>query len=131
MRCLECGAEFDELNESQPVCQACGTPPGTGRDDDDVSALLDEAALAAAVHVDPRSMPSPSRRASHYLDVARAAAHQRRTRQRATELLVQAERLAPQYVRAHPGAREAVSELLVAAGGRELRGLAHRVGVIP
>ena len=48
MRCLECGAEFDELNESQPVCPACGTPPGTGRDDDDVCALLDDAALAAA-----------------------------------------------------------------------------------
>jgi len=48
MRCLECGAEFDELNESQPVCPACGTPPGTGRDDDDVCALLDDAALIAA-----------------------------------------------------------------------------------
>src|ERR1039458_7747637 len=48
MRCLECGIKFDELNESQPVCPACGTPPGTGRDDDDISALLDEAALAAA-----------------------------------------------------------------------------------
>ena len=48
MRCSECGGEFDELNESQPVCPACGTPPGTRRDDDDVSALLDEAALAAA-----------------------------------------------------------------------------------
>jgi hypothetical protein len=45
MRCLECCAEIDELNESQPVCPACGTPPGTGRDDDDVSALLDDAAL--------------------------------------------------------------------------------------
>jgi hypothetical protein len=48
MRCLECGAEFDELNESQPVCPACGTPPGTGRDDDDICALLDDAALLAA-----------------------------------------------------------------------------------
>ena len=48
MRCLECGIEFDELNESQPVCPACGTPPGTGRDDDDISALLDEAALVVA-----------------------------------------------------------------------------------
>src|ERR1039457_2875496 len=48
MRCLECGIEFDELNESQPVCPACGTPPGTGRDDDDISALLDDAALLAA-----------------------------------------------------------------------------------
>jgi len=48
MRCLECGAEFDELNESQPVCPACGAPPGMGRDDDDVCALLDDAALIAA-----------------------------------------------------------------------------------
>src|ERR1035437_3236717 len=48
MRCLECGAEFDELNESQPVCPACGTPPGTGRDDDDICALWDDAALVAA-----------------------------------------------------------------------------------
>ena len=48
MRCLECGAEFDELNESQPVCPACGAPSGLGRDDQDVSALLDDAALIAA-----------------------------------------------------------------------------------
>ncbi len=91
----------------------------------------DDAALAAAAAVDPRRMASPSRRASHYLDVARAAVGQRRNRTKATELLMQAERLAPQYVRAHPSAREAVSELLVTAGGRDLRGLARRVGVIP
>jgi hypothetical protein len=91
----------------------------------------DDDALAAAVQVDPRRMTSPSRRASHYLDVARAAAGQRRTRTNATELLMRAERLAPQYVRAHPSAREAISELLVTAGGRDLRGLARRVGVIP
>lgn len=48
MRCPECGAEFDELNESQPVCPACGAPPGMGRDDEDVCALLDDAALIAA-----------------------------------------------------------------------------------
>jgi hypothetical protein len=47
MRCLECGAEFDELNETQPVCPACGTPPGTGRDDDNICTLLNEAALVA------------------------------------------------------------------------------------
>ena len=50
MRCLECGIEFDELNESQLVCPACGTPPGTGRDDDDICALLDDAALVAAAN---------------------------------------------------------------------------------
>jgi hypothetical protein len=48
MRCLECGFEVDELNESQPVCPACGTPAGTGRDDDDICALLDDAALISA-----------------------------------------------------------------------------------
>ena len=58
MRCLECGAEFDELNESQPVCPACGTPPGTGRDDDDICALLDDAALVAAA-TDEAEDPDP------------------------------------------------------------------------
>src|SRR6266852_4387709 len=48
MRCLECGAEFDEMNESQPVCPGCGSPPGMGRDDAEIGALLDEAAVFAA-----------------------------------------------------------------------------------
>ncbi len=46
MRCLECSAEFDEMNESQPVCPGCGTPP-------DVAAILDEAALIAALPSEP------------------------------------------------------------------------------
>lgn len=48
MRCLECGAEFDEMNESQPVCPGCGSPPGMGLDDAEIGALLDEAAVFAA-----------------------------------------------------------------------------------
>ena len=36
---LGVGAEFDELNESQPACPACGAFPGMGRDDEDVCAL--------------------------------------------------------------------------------------------
>lgn len=28
MRCRECGATTDELNESQPVCPGCGFSPG-------------------------------------------------------------------------------------------------------
>jgi transcriptional regulator with XRE-family HTH domain len=95
-----------------------------------VEAGADDDALVSAGAVDPRRMASPSRRASHYLDVARAAVHQRRQRDRAAQMLMAAERLAPQYVRAKPSAREAVAELLVAAGGRELRGLARRVGVL-
>lgn len=54
MRCLECGAECDELNESQPVCPGCGFPPGIGRDDVEVGALLDEAALFAAAPAEAR-----------------------------------------------------------------------------
>ncbi len=53
MRCLECGAEFDEMNESQPVCPGCGTLAGGACDDPDVAAILDEAALIAALPSEP------------------------------------------------------------------------------
>jgi len=56
MRCLECGAEFDEMNESQPVCPGCGSPPGRGHDDAEIGALLDEAAVFAAA---PAEAPEP------------------------------------------------------------------------
>ena len=52
MRCLECGAEFDEMNESQPVCPGCGAVPAGRRDSDDVRALLDEAAAFASAQSD-------------------------------------------------------------------------------
>ena len=48
MLCLECGADFDWMNESQLVCPGCGTAPGTGRDDSEMGALFDEAAAIAA-----------------------------------------------------------------------------------
>jgi hypothetical protein len=47
MRCLECEAEFDEVNESQPVCPGCGAVPGRPSDSADICALLDEAAALA------------------------------------------------------------------------------------
>ncbi len=53
MRCLECGAEFDEMNESQPVCPGCGAVPAVRRDSADVCALLDEAAAIATAQSDP------------------------------------------------------------------------------
>jgi hypothetical protein len=56
MRCLECGAEFDQMNESQPVCPGCGSPPGMGRDDAEIGALLDEAALFAAAPAEARNL---------------------------------------------------------------------------
>ena|SRR5215469_6130614 len=42
MRCWECRLEFDETNESQPVCPGCGQPPGSKGDHPDFSAVLDE-----------------------------------------------------------------------------------------
>src|SRR5689334_21160902 len=52
MRCIECGAEFDEMNESQPVCPGCGAVPGGRRDGADVCALLEEAAVLASAQSD-------------------------------------------------------------------------------
>jgi hypothetical protein len=52
MRCLECGAEFDEVNESQPLCPGCGAVPGCPRDGADVCALLEDAAAIASAQSD-------------------------------------------------------------------------------
>ena len=52
MRCLECGAEFDEMNESQPVCPGCGAAWAGRRDSTDVCALLEDAAAIAGAHLD-------------------------------------------------------------------------------
>jgi len=52
MRCLECGAEFDEMNESQPVCPGCGAAPGGRHDGADVCALLEDAAAIASAQSD-------------------------------------------------------------------------------
>jgi hypothetical protein len=40
------------MNESQPVCHGCGSPPGMGRDDAEIGALLDEAAVFAAAPIE-------------------------------------------------------------------------------
>jgi hypothetical protein len=43
MRCRECGYKTDGLNESQPVCPACGSNPyGTSLDDLDFDEFEDE-----------------------------------------------------------------------------------------
>ena len=51
MRCVECGAQFDEMNESQPVCPGCGAVPG-GRRSADVCAILEDAAAIASAQSD-------------------------------------------------------------------------------
>jgi hypothetical protein len=48
MRCWECRLEFDEINESQPVCPGCGQQPSSQRDPD-FSGVFDEAQALATV----------------------------------------------------------------------------------
>jgi hypothetical protein len=49
MRCWECRLEFDEFNESQPVCPGCGLLPSSQRDHPDFSGVFDEAQTLASV----------------------------------------------------------------------------------
>jgi transcriptional regulator with XRE-family HTH domain len=77
--------------------------------------------------------PKASRRAGFLLDVGRGLAHEPRTRAEAVRWLRQAEDAAPQRVRNSVAVRETVAYLLnratAAAGGRELRGMAARMGI--
>lgn len=80
-------------------------------------------------HLGPRS----TRRASYLADVGRGLAREPRTRQEAVGWLRKAEDAAPQRIRNSPAARAAVTYLLdratATAGGRELRGMAARMGL--
>jgi transcriptional regulator with XRE-family HTH domain len=73
------------------------------------------------------------RRASFYADIGRGLARDPKTRAEAVRWLRRAENAAPQRIRNSPPAREAVTFLLqrsrADAGGRELRGMAARMGV--
>ena len=42
MRCWECWLEFDDLNESQPVCPGCGQLPSSKCDHPDFSGVFEE-----------------------------------------------------------------------------------------
>ncbi len=89
------------------------------------------AELAREVDVD--AIPSAGRQASFYGDVGRGLATIRGRETDAVEALRRAEVLAPQRTRTNPYVREAVTDLLRRArrdaGGRELRGMAHRIGI--
>ncbi|MGH3720152.1 MAG: hypothetical protein ACRDRI_15175 [Pseudonocardiaceae bacterium] len=69
------------------------------------------------------------------MSVGRALVAERKTREEGLRVLLRAERLAPQLVRNDLFVQEAVGDLLRQsrrdAGGRELRGLAWRMGVAP
>jgi tetratricopeptide (TPR) repeat protein len=91
-------------------------------------------AVEMARAVDPSLVPTwPSRRAAWWMDIGRGLAMERGTRDEAVRAFRHAEEIAPQRVRANPFVREVVTDLLRRArrdaGGRELRGLAYRMGV--
>jgi hypothetical protein len=95
-----------------------------------------EEALEHAAGVNPRALASSNRRAALRMERARALAMlggPEKTAQAITELR-QAERLSPAQVHNTPLVRELVTHLLERArreaGGRDLRGLAWRMGVI-
>jgi hypothetical protein len=83
--------------------------------------------------VDQSKITYSTRRACFLADVGRGLAREPKTRTDAVRWLRQAEDVAPQYIRNQPASREAVAFLLsrarADAGGRELRGMAARMGV--
>jgi transcriptional regulator with XRE-family HTH domain len=93
------------------------------------SAVLE---LAEPVQLDKLS-GKRGRRAAFLADVGRGLAREPKTRVEAVRWLRRAEDTAPQWIRNSPSVREAVAYLLnrarAAAGGRELRGMAARMGV--
>jgi transcriptional regulator with XRE-family HTH domain len=74
-----------------------------------------------------------SRQSVYWADLGRGLVTERRTRDQGVQALIHAEQLAPQDIRNNPFVRETVADLLRQArrdaGGRELRGLAWRMGV--
>ncbi|MFC5181469.1 helix-turn-helix domain-containing protein [Actinomadura harenae] len=91
--------------------------------------LLD---LAREVDED-RIAARPGRHATFLADVGRGLARERATMREAQRWLLRAETLAPHKIRNSSAVRESVATMLtratVDAGGRELRGLAARMGV--
>ncbi|MEU6832829.1 helix-turn-helix transcriptional regulator [Nocardia beijingensis] len=85
--------------------------------------------------VNVHSIPSKSRQAEFYMEVGRSLLTDPTRREQGVQVLLRAEQLAPQRVHADVLAREAVADVLRAArrdaGGRELRGLAWRLGIAP
>ncbi|MPZ66730.1 MAG: helix-turn-helix domain-containing protein [Pseudonocardiaceae bacterium] len=83
--------------------------------------------------VDVGAIPSTGRQATFYGDVGRGLATIRGRETQAVEALCRAEVLAPERTRHSPYVRETVTDLLRRArrdaGGRELRGMAYRIGL--
>jgi hypothetical protein len=86
-----------------------------------------------AKSVDPRVIPSANRQADYYAELGRGLAQDRKNDRAALQALRRAEELSPHRVRSNPLARDVVSSMLTRArreaGGRELRGMAYRMGI--
>jgi transcriptional regulator with XRE-family HTH domain len=92
-------------------------------------------ALEVAKAVRPELLPGTSRQAEFWAEVGRALVNSRKTQEKGLRVLLHAEQLAPQRIRHDVFVREAIANLLRhvrrEAGGRELSGLAWRLGVDP
>lgn len=86
-----------------------------------------------AQHVNPTAVKSAARQAMYWADLGRGLAQDRATRESAVGALLRAEKIAPQRIRTNPFVRETVGDLMRRAkreaGGRELRGMAYRMGL--
>jgi transcriptional regulator with XRE-family HTH domain len=89
--------------------------------------------LELAERVVPDLATTPSRKADFFADIGRGLARESRTRQEAVRWVRRAENTAPQRIRNSAPVRETVAYLLnrsiATAGGRELRGMAARMGL--
>ncbi len=91
-------------------------------------------ALEIAKTVHPELLPN-ARQAHFWAEIASALVASKKTREKGVRVLRHAEQLAPQRIYHDVFVRETVADLMRQAqreaGGRELRGLAWRLGVVP
>nr|WP_024127273.1 helix-turn-helix transcriptional regulator [Streptomyces sp. F8]AHE40009.1 Transcriptional regulator, XRE family [Streptomyces sp. F8] len=92
------------------------------------------AAVDAGGALSPEAITAPGRRMAYHADLGRSLAHLRGREGEATRELLLAETVAPQRLRVDPLVRDCVTYLLGRPTPphtrRDLRGLAHRIGVL-
>lgn len=91
-------------------------------------------AARIATTVTPEALPSPTRRAAYWREYGRALAHLPRRHEEAVVMLRRAEQISPARIYRHPFMRSVLAELLTKVKRdsvlRELRGMAHRAGLL-
>lgn len=90
-------------------------------------------AVASGTEVHPQTLDAPGREAAFHADLGRSLSHLRGREADAVAELLTAEAIAPQRIHANALVRETVSGLLdkqlSSHAARDLRGLAHRMGL--